>query len=303
MNPIRQVYRNLISLLKRPAQPKNDLQAAQIQFLLNEVSDLRSIVRHLTPGNPRYARWIHQTQCSFEYQWQHLSEGRHLASDPLFRENAATLVCQLTRRPEAWFPGKRILDAGCGNGRWSLTFCEMGSLVTAMDVSAIGVRKTDTLCRRFPGYESFEQNLLERLPRHARRAFDLVYAHGVVHHTGDTWRAVQHIAEGVQPGGYLYLMVYGEPRGDHIEDYSEVNNYVALRRRIGALSNTEKVRLLTREKGAPDLHGWFDATSPRINDLHRFDEVVEWLQALEFEKIRLTVDNRNLNIIARYTGT
>jgi D-serine deaminase-like pyridoxal phosphate-dependent protein len=37
---------------------------------------------------------------------------------------------------------------------------------------------------------------------------DIVYAWGVLHHTGDLWTALENSARLVRPGGYLYLMLY-----------------------------------------------------------------------------------------------
>jgi SAM-dependent methyltransferase len=130
-------------------------------------------------------------------------------------------------------------------------------------------------------------------------AFDLVWSFGVVHHTGDTKRAVQNVAECVRPGGHLFLMVYGEPRWDHYEDYDEINAYTAMRRDLAALSFDERVAYLRRVKADADVHGWFDAASPRVNDLHRFDELAEWLHLLRFTDIRRTCPSRNLFLIAR----
>ena len=35
--------------------------------------------------------------------------------------------------PLDWFAGKSVLDAGCGNGRWSTAFARLGAQVTAID--------------------------------------------------------------------------------------------------------------------------------------------------------------------------
>ncbi len=129
--------------------------------------------------------------------------------------------------------------------------------------------------------------------------FDLVFSYGVVHHTGNTWLAVQNIAECVSPGGYLFMMIYGEPRIDHLEDYVELNQYTLLRRAFAAMSFAERVSYLSEDKGKDYVHGWFDAVSPRINDLYRFDEINEWLHMLGFDAVRLTIQNRNLHVITQ----
>ena len=61
-----------------------------------------------------------------------------------------------------------------------------------------------------------------------------------------------------------------------------------------------------KEQGArvaafgPELaHGYFDAVSPKINDLLTFEELDEFLRALGFFAIECTLRNRNHHITAR----
>ena len=278
---------------------QQSLMAVQIEYLLDEASELRSIVRHLAAVSPNYQHIIEDTRDSFDYQWKNLSEGLHLVSDKNFRENSISLLEQYTDKNREWFQGKLVLDAGCGNGRWSWTLCQCGAKVTAVDISKSGVEETSELCHEFPGFQARQHNVLEKLSMPT--AFDMVFSYGVVHHTGNTFQAVQNLAECVKPGGHLFLMVYGEPRSTHVEDYIEVNQYALLRRKLSSMDFDERVNFLSTEKGEQYVHGWFDAVSPRINDLYRFDELTIWLLSLGFYDIHLTMPNRNLHLIATRT--
>ena len=40
--------------------------------------------------------------------------------------------------------------------------------------------------------------------------FDVVYAWGVLHHTGDMWRAIDAAASRVAPGGTLFISIYND---------------------------------------------------------------------------------------------
>lgn len=99
---------------------------AKITFLLNEVSEMRSLVRAST-ANSRLPPAIAQTNASFSYQWDQLVQGSHLIGDAAFERDMFDRVKQYTGGlgPE-WFRGKTVLDAGCGNGRWSYAFAKMG---------------------------------------------------------------------------------------------------------------------------------------------------------------------------------
>jgi 2-polyprenyl-3-methyl-5-hydroxy-6-metoxy-1,4-benzoquinol methylase len=272
------------------------LMTAQIRYLLDQVSELRSIMRYLTVESPNFQRYIEETRDSFDYQWKNLSEGVNLVSDKNFREQSVSLLEQYTDLPREWFQGKKVLDAGCGNGRWSWTLCKCGAKVTAVDVSLSSVEETTKLCSEFSGFQVHQHDIIQKI--NMPTAFDMVFSYGVVHHTGNTFQAVKNLTECVKPGGRLFLMVYGEPRPDHLEDYIEINQYEFLRRKLSSMDFDERVDFLTAEKGEQYIHGWFDASSPRINDLFRIDEISAWLRALGFYDIRLTIPNRNLHLIA-----
>ena len=105
-------------------------------FLLAEASKLRSIVRHLRFGPDFRLPLIDQTYDSFDYQWRELNESAALLRIDAFRAEAPKLVCELTRQEPGWFSGRRVLDAGCGSGRFSWALAKLGAQVTAFDQSA-----------------------------------------------------------------------------------------------------------------------------------------------------------------------
>ena len=278
--------------------PIDERMEERLNFLSYEVSELRSIVRHLAAESKSYQRYIKETQDSFDYQWKNLTEGAYMISDDTFQRESVRTLEKYTGLKEEWFNGKKVLDAGCGNGRWSWTLCKCGAQVTSIDISKSGVESVKTLCKEYPGFNAKQHNLLDDIGM--PDTFDLVYSYGVVHHTGDTWRAVQNIAACVNPGGYLFMMIYGEPRKDMPQDFVEVNSYAALRRELSGMNFDERVEYLKEIKSEQYVHGWFDAVSPRINDLYRFDEIVEWLNYLGFTDIHLNMPEiRNLHIMSK----
>lgn len=270
--------------------------SAQIQYLLNEVSDLRMLVRELTARDgPSSA----QTRESFTYQWSELSEGKHLIGDPAFERRMSQLLEKYTDLPAKWFAGKRIIDAGCGNGRWSFALSKLGANVTAVDQSASGVAHLQSLLEDGSDVDVRQADLLQPLP--FGPDFDLAWCYGVAHHTGNTRLAVEHVAEVVKPGGRLFLMIYGEPK--MLPEFEEINRYVQLRRETQFMNFDEKRKHLMAMFPSDLVHGYFDAISPNINDLHRFDEVVGWLLSLGFQNIRRTCQSRNHHLVADRVGS
>jgi SAM-dependent methyltransferase/uncharacterized protein YbaR (Trm112 family) len=99
--------------------------------------------------------------------------------------------------------GLRVLDAGCGMGRWLHFARESGARAVGMDVSAA----VDVAAGREGAGADFVQADLRR-PPFAPESFDLVYSLGVVHHVADPADAVRRLAILVRPGGTLRLYVY-----------------------------------------------------------------------------------------------
>jgi SAM-dependent methyltransferase len=268
----------------------------KLRYLANEVSDLRALVRYLLPESASYRRYIAQTKASFTYQWANLPQGKHMLADEGFRSNALALLEQSTGQERGWFRGKKVLDAGCGDGRWSWAFCTAGAEVMAVDQSAVAVARVREACGSFPGFSAEVRDLLA--PLEMPGAFDLVWCFGVLHHTGNTWLALRHVADAVKEGGLIYLMIYGEPRWEVASDFAGLNHWTELRRAVRQLPFDERVAYLEQLKGKELVHGWFDTSSPDIADLHRYDELSEWLRLLGFSDCKVTIPDRNLNLVA-----
>ncbi|HXB57843.1 MAG TPA: methyltransferase domain-containing protein [Vicinamibacteria bacterium] len=108
----------------------------------------------------------------------------------------------------AW-EGLRVLDAGCGMGRWLHFARRSGAAVVGMDVSPA----IDVAAERERSGADFVQADLCWAP-FAPAAFDLVYCLGVVHHLAEPIMGVRALASLVRPAGELRLYVYRSLDGD-----------------------------------------------------------------------------------------
>ncbi len=103
--------------------------------------------------------------------------------------------------------GKRVLEIGCGCGSEAERFARAGASYTAVDLTNAAVSITQ---RRFQlgGLQGrFAQGDAENLP-FDDGSFDLVYSHGVLHHTPDTPRAIREVHRVLAPGGRAVIMLY-----------------------------------------------------------------------------------------------
>ena len=103
--------------------------------------------------------------------------------------------------------GKSFLDIGCGSGLSSLAALTLGTgSVTAIDIDEDSASTTTALLAsaRSKGWEVRHQSVFD-MPA---ETFDIVYSWGVLHHTGDMWRAIERSAAAVAPSGMFAFALY-----------------------------------------------------------------------------------------------
>lgn len=116
-----------------------------------------------------------------------------------------------------------VLEIGCGLGTDGAQFAKAGAIYTGIDLTDAAV---DLARRRFEMFQlpgTFRVADAERLD-FPDNTFDIVYSHGVLHHTPDTAAAVREIHRVLRPGGKAVVMLY------HRDSYNYRVNISMLRR-------------------------------------------------------------------------
>jgi len=140
--------------------------------------------------------------------------------------------------------GLRVLEIGCGVGTDGLQFARAGATYTGVDLTdaAIELARKNFASAGLKG--EFRVADAEHLD-FPDEAFDLVYSHGVLHHTPDIETALREIHRVLRPGGRAIVMLY------HRGSYNYRVGIRVLRRAGAGLLRTEGgikiVSLLTGE--------------------------------------------------------
>jgi ubiquinone/menaquinone biosynthesis C-methylase UbiE len=122
--------------------------------------------------------------------------------------------------------GQDVLEIGCGLGTDAVQFARAGAHYTGVDLTP---RAVEIVRGRFALYGLEGTTRVadaENLP-FEDATFDVVYSHGVLHHTPDTQRAFDEIYRVLRPGGRAMVMLY------HRSSYNYHVNIMTLRR-LGA---------------------------------------------------------------------
>jgi len=108
--------------------------------------------------------------------------------------------------------GLSILDIGCGSGLHSVAMLTAeAACLHGFDYDPESIKATRFIRGRARNAANWtveqgsvlDEAYLDKLP-----LYDLVYSWGVLHHTGDVWRAMRNAAGRVKPGGLLYVALY-----------------------------------------------------------------------------------------------
>jgi len=202
--------------------------------------------------------------------------------------------------------GKRLLDAGCGNGTLTAVLSSFGMEVVGLDLNeGLGLanaRKRELVPASADRVNFVQGNLFN--PPLRERSFDLIYCSGVIHHTPSSKETFKKLVPLVKTGGRLYIWVYGyralpvrmfAGAGRSLKRIMSLESVMRVCRVVSPFFkvSTEfldatglvKFRKRTCREITLDL---FDMWAPRFNHWHKESEVQSWFREMGFTNITIS---------------
>lgn len=106
------------------------------------------------------------------------------------------------------FKGKRVLEIGVGHGAEAQKMIEAGAKYTGIDISSAAISRVRERFRLFSlPYEELKIMKAEDLA-FPDNSFDLVFSHGVLHHSPQIEKIIAEIYRVLKPGGQFVVMLY-----------------------------------------------------------------------------------------------
>jgi ubiquinone/menaquinone biosynthesis C-methylase UbiE/uncharacterized protein YbaR (Trm112 family) len=199
--------------------------------------------------------------------------------------------------------GKRLLDAGCGNGTLTAALARFGMEIVGLDLNdhlATAHKNRERLSERALSSVRYVQGNLVRPPFIAG-SFDLIYSSGVIHHTPSSEGTFDTLARLTKSGGRLYVWVYGK-RPFVVQAFFTIGRRLKTVMSLHWVMRTCRVlaplygfaaRLLNRagvmqfrDRTSREITlDLFDAFAPRFNHQHTESQVRSWFESRGFRNI------------------
>lgn len=238
-----------------------------------------------------------RTKSAYDLQWNRFRIVRPEEDRATFRNR--------TGLGESDLAGARVLDAGCGMGRYLRVAAERGARAVGLDLSW-AVRAARETTAGLEGVGLVRGDLLR--PPFVPGSFDHIYSLGVLDHTPDPRRAFLALAPLLRPGGRIVVWVYPRerPAVERIMDAHRAVStrlplpvLVALSRLAAPLGGLKRRLMFSRRRPVqrlgvalhaltigvsmhPDpevrVCDTLDWYAPRFASRHTLDEVVGWFR-------------------------
>ena len=212
---------------------------------------------------------------------------------------------------------KTFLDIGSGSGLSSLAARRLGARVHSFDFDPLSVACTRQLkARYYPDDSSWSierGSVLDSAYLESLGQYDIVYAWGVLHHTGDLWTALEYAAGRARTHGMLFVAIYND-QGKKSTLWKVIKRlycssalakaiiisvfipYFALRTVLTSIVRRENVFVsYSKKRGMSRLYDWFDWLGGYPFEVASADAVFSFLKNRGFRLLNMKTVNGHGN--------
>ncbi len=166
--------------------------------------------------------------------------------------------------PFAEARGSKVLEIGTGNGAEGVMFALNGAQYTGVDLTEAALEATRRHFAVMGLSGTFQKENAEQLS-FPNETFDLVFSHGVLHHTPNTQRAVDEVYRVLKPGGRAIIMLYHKHSFNY---YIRIMSYMRLRVLLKILSRVGRWHSDREKHSSASVRGLRGNRDSQVWDLH-----------------------------------
>jgi 2-polyprenyl-6-hydroxyphenyl methylase/3-demethylubiquinone-9 3-methyltransferase len=180
--------------------------------------------------------------------------------------------------------GANVIDIGSGSGLHSLSFIELGvESLFSFDYDKHSVEATRSHWEQKgkpSNWTVTHGSVLDDDFISTLGSYDIVYSWGVLHHTGNMWKAISNAATLVKPGGVFFITIYNDYNFERsIRDKTNYNNAGFIGKKLLESKFILKEMLILLKSGKNPF-AW---NRKKERGMNVYRDIVDWLGGLPYE--------------------
>jgi len=112
---------------------------------------------------------------------------------------------------------KSFLDIGCGSGIFSYAAFNLGAKeIYSFDIDNLSIKCCNYFYNKAgnpKNWKILKGSIIDNIFLSRLKKYDVVYSWGVLHHTGEMWKAIENSASLVDRNGYYLIAIYNKVQG------------------------------------------------------------------------------------------